>query len=573
MTKLNLSFKKILLGATAVLPLSACSVGVVADAEKVIQSDRNDADKLNQISQKPLPRKTTGPIKIINDIFLGDKALSRTNGEPLPRTVERDGVTMISSTPTALLDIASQIKSTTGIPVIIESDVYENNDAAPAAGGDDVAGAADATDIPAADEGLDPNPPDTEGTPGPLPGEGNNLASVTLQPSQGVSYTDTMVVNFQGKLSDFLDRVAQRYQINWKYEDGKISFFKREQKTFLVKILSSEANSSMSIESDGSGFGSASQKSDTSMNVNLWDEIVAGVGDILANNGTMTSSKSSGTISINADSSSMRRIESFIAEQNSRFSQQIAVNVEVFNVAIQDSDSYATDFNLVWDGITNLSGGFSSVASGNILDAGQGNWTLLKPDSKFTGTNGVVEALSEKGDISIVTTANATTLNNIPTPIQVGNTRNYVAATSPETDEDGNVVGFSIETDTVTTGFNMQLTPRVMANEIVGLQYNITTSELIGDNDGFDVFTAGDSSVQLPNMNTRAFTQQVMIPNGNTLVLSGFEQVRSSVSKSGVGVADNWLTGGSNSGTMQRDIMVIMITPVIVETDGIIEEI
>jgi type II secretory pathway component GspD/PulD (secretin) len=63
-----------------------------------------------------------------------------------------------------------------------------------------------------------------------------------------------------------------------------------------------------------------------------------------------------------------------------------------------------------------------------------------------------------------------------------------------------------------------------------------------------------------------------MIPNGNTLVLSGFEQTKSNVSKSGVGSADNWLTGGSNTGSMERETMVIMITPTIIETDGIIEE-
>ena len=46
--------------------------------------------------------------------------------------------------------------------------------------------------------------------------------------------------------------------------------------------------------------------------------------------------------------------------------------------------------------------------------------------------------------------------------------------------------------------------------------------------------------LQLLDVNSWAFAQQVMIPNGNTLILSGFEQQRNSVSKEGFGVAENY---------------------------------
>jgi type II secretory pathway component GspD/PulD (secretin) len=108
---------------------------------------------------------------------------------------------------------------------------------------------------------------------------------------------------------------------------------------------------------------------------------------------------------------------------------------------------------------------------------------------------------------------------------------------------------------------------------VVALQYNISASELVGSNDGFNQVTIDGNQIQLPNLSTRAFTQQVMIPSGSTLVLSGFEETTSRVDKEGTGHADNWLTGGRSSASTQREIMVIMITPVILESGELIEKV
>lgn len=566
------SITKLLAGTASLMTISACSVGVVADAEKVIQSDRNDATDLVRASATPLPIKVTEPIRITNDIFLGNNAKSRINGQVLPRTVERDGVILISDAPVGLIDIANIIKNTTGISVFLDEDVFE------AEGGngggqefDPIASSADSSGITAGG-GVDPAQIQTQGLIGE-PASAPPAASVN-GPSTGESAQTVMMLNHEGKLSDFLNMVSQRFRINWEYKNNQIRFYRNENKTFLVQSLPATSTMGMEIASGGGegSFGSSSQNSSTELEIDLWAEMIEGVTNLVEPYGTITASRSTGTVSVSTPSFSMRRVEEFIKQQNLRYSQQIAINVQVFNVALEDADDFSSDLNLLWEGTNNWLAGFTKVAGGATAGSGDLAWTLLKPNSPIAGTSGIVRALSTKGDVSVVTTANATTLNNVPTPIQVGNSRNYVSSSGPETDADGNVVGFLIETDTVTTGFNMQLLPRVFTNNVVGLQYNISTSELIGAQDGFDIFTAGDTTVQLPNMNSRAFTQQVMIPNGNTLILAGFEQVRSSVRKEGVGIADNWFTGGSNSGRMEREVMVIMITPTIVQTDAVIQE-
>jgi len=54
--------------------------------------------------------------------------------------------------------------------------------------------------------------------------------------------------------------------------------------------------------------------------------------------------------------------------------------------------------------------------------------------------------------------------------------------------------------------------------------------------------------------------------SGETLILAGYERVEDSTDKKGVGSADNTLLGGSQSASRDRTILVIMLTPVVLES-------
>ena len=119
-------------------------------------------------------------------------------------------------------------------------------------------------------------------------------------------------------------------------------------------------------------------------------------------------------MTVTVNSSTMRKLERLVQEQNDRFSQQITVNVKVLTIALSDEDGYATDINGLNLNNDWIDTGFSREGAGGV---GNLAYTLLKPTS-LAGV-GVIDALSTKGDVSIVTSSNATTLNNVPTPVQV----------------------------------------------------------------------------------------------------------------------------------------------------------
>ena len=72
--------------------------------------------------------------------------------------------------------------------------------------------------------------------------------------------------------------------------------------------------------------------------------------------------------------------------------------------------------------------------------------------------------------------------------------------------------------------------------------------------------------IQNPVIETRGFTQEVAMKSGETLILAGYERVENTADKKGVGTPENNLLGGSSSAKRDRTILVIMLTPVVLES-------
>ena len=79
------------------------------------------------------------------------------------------------------------------------------------------------------------------------------------------------------------------------------------------------------------------------------------------------------------------------------------------------------------------------------------------------------------------------------------------------------------------------------------------------DKDSMDEKQFGEgssrTSIQLPVLKTRGFVQEVAMTSGSTLVLTGFEEVRTNSNSS------KDITSFSKSADKSRNVMVILLTP------------
>ncbi len=518
--------------ATASL-IAACSVSTDLDA--TLEREVENTVSLKEQAKVPSQPITNDVIRVKDDIWLGDTSEIEYEGEPVPSYLETDdGITLISNRPITLFEIGDMINKITSLSVRYDQALEET-----------------------AKQQADGNAPSLD--------------------TIGAQWTDStkMLVSYKGPLSGLLDEVSNRFGIWWKYENKQVYFYKFITKTFVLYSLPTKPTLSVNVggsSTEGSAGSSSTTLSNTA-SIDLWSNIEASIKSMISSDAQLTMDQSNGTITLTGTPTDIRKVAKFVNEQNARLSRQVAISVKVLQVNISDSDQYGLNLSAVFGGndrIQNLGivspGGLGAEVTENLtMTILSGRWTL----------DGAIQALSEQGTTNLITSGTVTTLNNKPAPIQVVKTQNYISEiTKTNSGSDGSYYDLSTETEEIETGFTLDVLPRILEHGRLMLMFNLTLSDLIelervdlggGSSTGGESDTSGQY-IQNPIIETRGFTQEVALKSGETLILSGYERVENTANKTGVGSADNSLLGGTATAEKTRSILVIMLTPVVLDS-------
>ncbi len=524
-------FFNLALGTAVAALVAACSVSTDLDA--TLDREVENTVVLKEKAKAPTTPAVTDVIRVNDDIWLGDTSEVEYEGDPVPSYLETpDGVTLISNRPITLYEIGDMLNKITSLSVRYDPTLEE-----------------------ASKQQADGNAPSLE--------------------SIGAQWTDStkMLVSYKGPLSGLLDEVCNRFGIWWKYEKKQIYFYKFITKTFVLYTLPTKPTLSVNVggsSTDGSA-GSSSVSLSNTANIDLWANIESSIKSMISNEAQLTMDQSNGTITLTGTPTDIRKVAKFVNEQNIRLSRQVAISVKVLQVNVSDSDQYGLNLSAAFKGnnhITDLGlaspGGLGAEVTNNLsMTILSGQWTLA----------GAIQALSEQGTTNLITSGTVTTLNNKPAPIQVVKTQNYISEiTKTNSGSDGSYYDLSTTTEEIETGFTLDVLPRILEHGRLMLMFNLTLSDLIelervdlGSGSSTEGETSGQY-IQNPIIETRGFTQEVALKSGETLILSGYERVENSAKKTGVGSAENSLLGGTATAEKTRSILVIMLTPVVLDS-------
>ncbi|OCQ53410.1 Outer membrane lipoprotein BfpB precursor [Photorhabdus australis subsp. thailandensis] len=378
-------------------------------------------------------------------------------------------------------------------------------------------------------------------------------------------------VNWHGSLAGLLDSVVLSVGLHWKVHNGAVHIFKTETRVFQIYALPGTDALSASVTAttsatfgggslggEDSGNSGSSQTLATSLTRSVMDEIKKTVSNMLTpGEGKLTLSMATASLVVTDSPEVLDRIKDYIDQQNKLLTTQVVLNVKILNLMFDRSDQYGVDWSLAYKSAhIGVGGEGSSAIDGNGIST---NIHILK--GPFSDSTLLIKALSDQGKVSIVTQPSVTTLNLQAVPMQVATQTGYVSSISnTSTPQVGTSVG--IEPATVTTGFNMLMLPYAMADKQILLQYNISLSDL----KRLEKFGEKETGqVQLPTVDLRAFSQKVRLHSGETLVLSGFEQQSDTSDRSGLGSPDNQFLGGGREGKRNHNVIVVMITPIVVD--------
>ncbi len=507
----------------------ACSVSPELDQQMARQAE--NALDLKQKAAIPGDPIADDVIRVKDDIWLGDTSSIEFEGQPVPAYLETsDGITLISNRPITLYEIGSMINKITSISVRYAPELEED-----------------------AISNADHNQPSMKDI--------------------GAQWTDStrMILNYKGPISGLLDEVANRFGIWWKYEKNEIYFYKYITKTFVLYSL--PTNPSLSVSVGGSGGAASISQSSSVDGMDMWGNIQSSISSMITQDSNLVMDKGNGTITLTATPTDIKRVAKYINEQNMRVSKQVAISVKVIQVNISNADQYSLDLRATFGGRGSIKDISASTTSA--LENSISSLTMGISSSRWS-VDAAMQALSEEGQTNLITSGTVTTMNNKPAPIQVVKTQNYISEITKTNSGDSDSYDISVETEEIETGFTMSVLPRILDHGRILMFFNLTLSDLLSL-DSVNVTststneegeaTEGDSEyIQNPVIETRGFTQEVAMKSGETLILAGYERVENTADKKGVGTPENNLLGGSSTAQKDRTILVIMLTPVVLES-------
>ncbi|MNT04925.1 Outer membrane lipoprotein BfpB precursor [compost metagenome] len=118
-----------------------------------------------------------------------------------------------------------------------------------------------------------------------------------------------------------------------------------------------------------------------------------------------------------------------------------------------------------------------------------------------------------------------------------------------------------MQTSILTTGLFMTMLPYIQENGDVQLQFAFSYSSP----PKVESFVSKDGKTRndVPTFQQEALTQKVNMRAGETLVLTGSDQVTTSADKQGTFTPGNFILGGGQNGSTTRTTLVILVTPVL----------
>jgi type IVB pilus formation R64 PilN family outer membrane protein len=501
------------------------------------------------------------PLTVTNKVWSGNTAVRMQRGMPLPtRFEEARGVTLVSGDPMSLSEISNAISAQTGIPIRLTALAVPGKSAA------------------------SPSP------------------SSPSSPTAGASSSSgpEMPISYEGPLSGLLDRLSAFYGISWRYDGSTISITRYETRIFQIEAMpgTQEINEGMQDDQTASNGGSnntstsssgtsgntstntqntLTQNSKTTIALKYWDELSAVLTSIVGAQGSAIVSPTMGTVTITTTPDIMATVSDYLAKENKRLSRQIAISVQIYSVNLTQSEDFNVAFTAFLKNLSAFSGfNYSSAAGPGITNptlaaataAGSsvfGNLSIAILNGANDPTvhaGDIFNALSSIGNTSEVAQFPMTTLNNHPVSRRVGTDTAYISGVNLNTTTGTATTSlFSPIISTIHDGFSLQLTPRLLDDGRILLQYSLS---LIGI-DSMGSTTFDGEPLSLPKTDNRIFVQQSMLRSGQTLMIGGVDQEQLQQNKQGVGTPDNFLLGGGVSSDTNHLMMFMAITPQVMD--------
>ncbi len=295
--------------------------------------------------------------------------------------------------------------------------------------------------------------------------------------------------------------------------------------------------------------------------------------------------KSSGVIMVTDYPLGLNKVASFIEMVEGSSQRQVSIQAKIVEVILSDEhkeginwkviESLPRSVNFAW-GLTNKAGttGFPGLGTGFASTGGTtGTATTVPTPGTFTikpyggvlaiGAGGVdivlsdiMQAISQQGDVKVLSSPTISTLNNQKAIIRVGNQDVFFITGAVATQ---NTVTQTVQPMTIDVGIILDVTPQIAEDGTIIMNIHPSITEKTGEK------ITPDGKTTFPLLSVRETDTTVKVKDGQTIIIAGLMQEKNEETLIGVPVLQSVpILGGLfryRTGTKRNSELVIMITP------------
>lgn len=413
----------------------------------------------------------------------------------------------------------------------------------------------------------------------------DELSGAAAGASGGGTRGSVSAIAYQGTLKGLLDLIAGNLDATWKYDAQarSIAFYRFETRVLPIATVPGAATSTSDVGgTSGAVEGGQGQvlkvnasgsQTNYKTSLSVWDTLKDNITPMLSSAGSFAISEPTASITVRDRWDRVAQVSDYVQTLNAALTMQVKVNVVVYRVRHSKSDNRGFNWNVLYNVLAQRAGQFGvSIATPRASVDGLSSLVLTAPSENrngnvppFASSQAFMDALAAIGDSSVVTQGTVVTVNNVPAPFKVFQSKGYLAQTTSllgnGAGNNGSPIGAgaTLTPGSVETGFSMNVLPSVQADgHRILLQVTLTLSSL----DALDPVESGGQVIQVPTVSGRQLMPRTWMRSGQTLVLAGFEDDSASRDVATPFSEHTWALGGNRKTATTKDALVVVITPV-----------
>ncbi|WP_066454500.1 hypothetical protein [Castellaniella caeni] len=365
-------------------------------------------------------------------------------------------------------------------------------------------------------------------------------------------------------LPEILDRISAHAGVRWRYEQGRLEFFRTDTRVFNVRALTLDARAQASLglgarQAEG-GFISTSSTQLSSGEQDVMKTVRARIEPFLSRAGVLAAEPGAGATVVVTDTPEvLDRIARYLDQENRALTRRVRLIFEELTVALDEQAQLSLDWNLVFSGARVAAGlALPALASESAASLGVG-----MVQGAMTGSEAVIRALGESVRLVRRSSVPMLTLNRRPVTHAVRTTFSYIdrVETTPLSGVNGLAVpAVSVNQKEETVGSLLTLVPDAQEDGqiLLSLAYDNTVAQPLKS------VTFGDKNnplqLQQLTIEGNGTVQQLALQPGQPLVVSGFDRRQTESGERRLNPGLPAILGGGEQLHAQRLATVLIIT-------------